>query len=341
LSLLSGLYGRAASLRRAWYERHPDRARRLRQPVVSVGNLVVGGSGKTPVVAALARLLSASGERPSILSRGYGRRRSTKEVVVVGDGREVLATPLASGDEPQMLARARLGVPVLVSQARYLAGEVAERRFGCTVHLLDDGFQHLQLARDLDLLVVTRADLDERVLPSGRLREPLGAATAADALLVAGSGEDAEMLSERLGVSTTFLVTRCYEQPRRVEPFGAALPPSIGRRVMAVAGIARPERFFATLRTEGWDVVGERTFPDHHWFTSNDLESIRRAARAAKADVVMTTEKDAARLVPPVGAGPEWVFLPLHAQVEPADAFAAWLADRIATARRRLGVVAA
>ena len=191
MSLLDGLYGRAARFRRAWYGRQPYRTRQLAQPVISVGNLVVGGSGKTPLVSALARLLVAAGERPAILSRGYGRIRAVDGVVVVSDGHDVLVQTSQSGDEPQMLARALPGVPVLVSPDRYLAGCLAERTFGCTVYLLDDGFQHVQLARDIDLLVISRADLNEWLLPWGRLREPLEAAAAADALLVSGTEEDA------------------------------------------------------------------------------------------------------------------------------------------------------
>lgn len=341
MSLLSGLYGRAARFRRAWYGRHPHRVRQLRQPVVSVGNLVVGGSGKTPVVAAIARLLSASGERPAILSRGYGRQRSAGKVVVVGDGREILASPEASGDEPQMLARAQLGVPVLVAAERYLAGQLAEERFGCTVHLLDDGFQHVQLARDLDLLVVTRADLDEHVLPSGRLREPLEAAAGADALLVGDTDEDAAIIRERLGVGTIFRIVRRYAAPKLVQPFGDPLPSSTGRRVVAVAGIARPERFFTALRAEGWDVATELVFRDHHWFTEHDVASIGRAAIDAHADLVMTTEKDAVRLHLVEGRRPIWAYLPLHVRIEPADAFGAWISDRVTAARRRRGVAAA
>jgi tetraacyldisaccharide 4'-kinase len=155
LRFLSRLYGRAAQSRRAWYGRHPDRVRHLARPVISVGNLVVGGSGKTPVVDTIARLLLAAGEHPVILSRGYGRRRQADGVVVVSDGQSIRVPVEESGDEPQMLARALAGVPVLVSPDRYLAGCLAERRFGCTVHLLDDGFQHVQLARDINLLVMS------------------------------------------------------------------------------------------------------------------------------------------------------------------------------------------
>lgn len=355
MSLLSGVYGRAARVRRAWYAGRPHRTRQLAQPVISVGNLVVGGSGKTPVVATLARLLLAAGERPAILSRGYGRVRAANGVVVVSDGHVVLVPATHSGDEPQMLARALPGVPVLVSSDRYLAGRLAERTFGCTVHLLDDGFQHVQLARDINLLVISRADLDERLLPSGRLREPLDAAAAADALLVAGTDEDAAAIRATLGIDlgidSAFRITPRYEAPRLVEPFGVALPAPVGRRAVAVAGIARPERFFQAVRAGGWDVAREIVFRDHHWFTSRDLESIRQAAVDAKADLVMTTEKDAVRLDwgvaqaqsgsrsgEPAGGRLAWAFLPMTVAVDPPGSFAAWIAERLAAARHRAGL---
>lgn len=341
MSLLSGVYGRATRLRRAWYRRHPDRVRRLSQPVVSVGNLVVGGSGKTPIVASLARLLAAAGERPAILSRGYGRRHGSREALVVSDGRSLLATPEASGDEPYMLARAGLGVPVLVAADRYRAGQLAERQFGATVHLLDDGFQHLRLARAVNLLAVARRDLDEQVLPSGRLREPLDAATSADALLVAGTDEDGEAIGRRLGVELVFRVALLFGTAALLDPLGAALPAAAARRVVAVAGIARPERLFAALRAEGWEVVRELVFRDHHWFSAGDLASIERTAREAGVGIVMTTEKDAARLAAlPAARRLTWAYLPMRAEIEPAGPFGAWITERLAAARRR-GVAAA
>ncbi len=362
------MYGRAARFRRAWYGGRPHRMRRLAQPVVSVGNLTVGGSGKTPAVAALARLLVAAGERPAILTRGYRRRRAADGVVVVSDGRKVLVPTLDSGDEPQMLARTLPGVPVLVSPDRHLAGRLAERTFGCTVHLLDDGFQHLQLARDIDLLVISAADLDERLLPGGRLREPLQAAAAADGLLVSGTedaatADDAAAVAARLGVTPVFRVVPRYEPPRLVEPQLVApqrLEPqrassARGRRVVAVAGIARPERFFAALRAAGldkgldrgqdggWDVVREIVFRDHHWFSRRDLVVIQQAAVDTGADLVVTTEKDAMRLDgASLGAsvgvslgvnGVPWAFLPQQVDIEPRAAFAAWIHQRLGTAR--------
>ena len=334
MNLLSAAYGRATTLRRAWYGRATHRSRRLGQPVISVGNLVVGGSGKTPLVATLAKRLLAAGERPAILSRGYGRRDAADGIVVVNDGERVLATPSQSGDEPYMLASMLPGVPVLSSPDRYLSGCLAERHFGCTVHLLDDGFQHVQLARDIDLLLISIEDLDERLLPFGRLREPLSAGRFADAVLVAGSDEQVQAVAARLGVQTAF----------RVATRHLVEAPPAGQKVIAVAGIARPERFFAALRSLGWDVAREMVFRDHHWFTSKDIAAIECAAAAEGADVIMTTQKDAVRLVAgrkgpaPRGVDPptKWAVLPIQASVEPADRFASWLSDRLSAARRRI-----
>ena len=322
---LSAVYGRATRLRRSWYERHPDARRRLDRPVISVGNLVVGGSGKTPVVECIARLLVANGHRPAILSRGYARRRVREGVVVVTDGDRVLASLDESGDEPMMLARKLQGVPVLVSPDRYLSGCLAERRFGCTVHLLDDGFQHLQLARGTDLLIVDPPDLDERVLPAGPLREPADAGRMADAVLVPGSADDAIRVSSRLGVATAFTLARRYGALSALDGSGSTPAPGNGTRVLAVAAIARPERFFSALRTEGWNVVREIAFPDHHAFTTRDFDSLQRAVVDAGADFVITTGKDAVR----VGPRPRWAALEMDVDIEPLDAFRSWLVGRL------------
>jgi tetraacyldisaccharide 4'-kinase len=334
LSILSAIYGRAAGLRRGWYERHPASIHRLERPVISVGNLVVGGSGKTPVVAALADLLRRAGERPAVLSRGYARRERGAGVLIVSDGTRVLEPTERSGDEPQMLARMLAGVPIFVSPDRYQAGRLAETRFGCTVSLLDDGFQHLKLARDVDLLLVSPADLGEAVLPSGALREPLTSARQADALLVPGTGHEAKALSAALHVTPAFSVVARHEAPRLVSPFGAACSPSASRRVVAVAGIARPERFFKSLRQQGWDVASEVVFRDHHWFNERDLARVAEMARARGVELVMTTEKDAVRVGERSTAVP-WAYLPLRVSLEPADAFAGWLEAQLSAARQQ------
>ncbi|MGE0393233.1 MAG: tetraacyldisaccharide 4'-kinase [Vicinamibacterales bacterium] len=336
LGALGSLYGWAAARRRARYRAQPARARRLARPVVSVGNLTVGGSGKTPLVIALAAALQQAGERPAILSRGYARRAATGGVTVVSDREGVRAAVEASGDEPQVMARRLPGVPVLVAASRYLAGRAAERDHGCTVHLLDDGFQHLPLARDADLLVLSAADIRERVLPAGRLREPAAAAWAADAWLV---GEGApEEVAAALGPApqgptpAVFTFTTRVGAPRRVVPFGEAAAVVPGNAV-AVSGIARPERFFAAARAAGWSIAREWRFRDHHWFTERDWRAIADAARAAGA-TVLTTEKDAVRLEPLLrsgNAGVDVVYLPID--VDLPAALVRWLTGRLAERR--------
>ena len=342
MSLLSGLYGRAAAFRRGWYDRHPHRKRTLARPVISVGNLVVGGSGKTPLVAMLARALVELGERPSILSRGYGRRSRADDVVVVSDGQHVLEAAQRSGDEPQLLARALPDVPVLVSSERYLAGRLAEGRFEPTVHLLDDGFQHVRLARDVDLLVVSRADLDERVLPAGRLREDLAAAGVADAVLVPGDEADVHAVAAALACDTVFGLASHFE-PLRFPGAREAISVGEGRRAVAIAGIARPQRFFDALRAEGVDVVREIAFRDHHWFRAADWRAVATAVHETGADLVVTTEKDAVRIETEplaLNLGVPLVVLPMTMTVEPSNTFRDWLVARLRSARARRGVAA-
>ena len=307
-------------MRRSWYERHPQSRRSLDRPVISVGNLSVGGSGKTPIVAALARMLLDRGQRPAILSRGYARRHATDGVVVVSDRNRVLEPVENSGDEPQMLARALPGVPVLVCADRHLAGRLAEKQFDATVMLLDDGFQHLALGRNVDVLVMPASDLDDAVLPSGRLREPLDAASSADCVLVPGSREDASRVAAMFDRMPVFRVTNHFGSLQGLD----ASAPS-GTRVVAVAGIARPERFFTTLREQGFEIVRELRFPDHHWFSSDDLDRIRTIAKELSADLVVTTEKDAVRVVPQSG----WAVLPMTAVIEPPELFSSWLRERL------------
>jgi tetraacyldisaccharide 4'-kinase len=332
---LGFIYGRIAEARRRWYAARPHLRRRLEQPVISVGNITVGGTGKTPVVAHLASILIGMGERPSILSRGYARRDAADGVVIVSDGRAIRADIPRAGDEPLMLARRVPGAIVAVAPDRYLAGRLAEQRLGGTVHVLDDGFQHFRLERDVDLLVVDPADLvDPLTLPSGRLREPLGIAALAHAVLVsAATLDDAQETAKRLGVSRAFRIVRSAEPPRLIEPAGRVVTPAAGTRVLAVAGIARPARFFSDLRDAGWVVSGEQVFPDHHQFTVRDVARIVQAAQDARAVMVLTTEKDLMRLLPlrPLPIPLAWV--PLKMTVEPAAEFRGWLGGRLAEAR--------
>ena len=328
LRAASKVYGAAASWRRRWYTRDPSRRRRLERPVVSIGNLSVGGSGKTPVVAHIAALLAGRGERPAILSRGYGRTAPHDGVTIVSDGVSVLASLEQAGDEPLMLACALPSVPVLVAADRYAAGRTAEQMLGATVHLLDDGFQHLTLARDVDLLMADPGDLSDHVLPAGRLREPVGAAASADALLITGgSPASDDRLKRALGVAVTFRVRRSLGQPRWLET-GQAADLRSADAILAVAGIARPERFFADLSAANLTIAATETFRDHHPYTDADVERIVRARDKAGATLVVTTEKDAVRLSAPSLRGLRVAVVPLAATIEPPS-FVDWLLTKM------------
>jgi tetraacyldisaccharide 4'-kinase len=238
-------------------------------------------SGKTPIVEYLARLLVREGERPAVLTRGYARRAVRDGVTIVSDGTRVLADLDTAGDEPLMLARALPGVPVLVGADRHLSGTIAERRLGATLHLLDDGFQHVELERDVDLLLVSEEDLGDRPLPAGRLRERLEAAAAADAVLVtAGYDSAAERIGRAVGVSTVFRVARAIGAPRRITGArdSVVVPPA--SRVFVVAGIARPDRFVADVASAGWEISGALEFRDHYPATSSGSRA--RRARGAR-----------------------------------------------------------
>ena len=333
--LLDLLYSQLARARRRYYQRRPHLRRRLTAPVISIGNLTIGGSGKTPLAAEVARMLLEMGERPSILSRGYARKIPADGVVIVSDGTRVLEGVERSGDEPQMLAHGVPRAAVLVSSSRYAAGRIAESRLGCTVHVLDDGFQHFDLMRDIDLLVAPDVS-DTRTLPFGRLREPLDAASAADALLVESPGlgtqDPAYVRSADLQVGPTAVANPRFAFSRRL---GGPVP---DRRAFAFAGIAKPERFFVDLETAGWTLTGRRSFRDHHHYSAQEIEEIARAARSSGAEVILTTEKDIVRLgsAPRTGTGvrpqmPQMLAVPLEVTIEPT--FAPWLAERLRAVR--------
>jgi tetraacyldisaccharide 4'-kinase len=331
--VLSTLYAAIARRRREHYAARPDLRRRLRRPVVSVGNLAVGGRGKTPTVACLARELLAMGERPAILSRGYARRQLDDGVVVVRDAEGIRADLDRSGDEPMMLARRLDGVSVLSSSDRYLAGRLAEHHLGATVHVLDDGFQHLQLDRDIDLVIVAGEDLEAgaRTLPGGRLREPPDTLVAADAILAVDERVFALGPTSRREPFQIFRMRRTMGPVNDTHAGSGAADPSLPS--VAIAGIARPEDFFAGLRAAGHNLTRTSAFRDHYRYSRSDVDRVFRDARAAGAVRVLTTEKDYVRLLPfrpfrmPVG----WV--PLTMEPDPLPEFRRWLAGALAGAR--------
>jgi tetraacyldisaccharide 4'-kinase len=300
--------------------------------VISIGNLAAGGRAKTPMAALVAGALRDAGERPAILSRGYGRRDAADGVVVVRDAGGIRADLDRSGDEPLMLARALDGVAVLVSSSRFLAGRLAETQLGCTVHVLDDGFQHFDLRRDADLVIVAREDLDRPVtLPSGPLREPLDAARAADACVMLDGASSAAGSKDPAyddAVGRAFRPGIPIWRARRVLARATTAEP-----VAAVAGIASPVGFFSALRAGGWHVVAEAPFRDHHRYSPGDLDAIARRAREAGAAQVVTTEKDYVRLLPfrpwplPIEA------VPMTLALDDRASFVTWLLSVVGSAR--------
>jgi tetraacyldisaccharide 4'-kinase len=284
----------------------------------------MGGRGKTPLVALVAKLLLAAGERPAILSRGYGRRIREDGVVIVSDGTHMSADLDRSGDEPLMLAQSLPGAAVLVCEQRAIAAALADRVIGTTVHVLDDGFQHRSMRRDLDIVVIAPEDLKDRRVPFGRLRDSPRALRAADAIVIDGRREDVDLgdLS-----CPTFVMTRHLGEPVAIEP-GLTAPPR-GATVVAVAGIARPERFQRALEGAGWTVAKLLSFRDHHRYVAADLRAIAQAVHDAGADSVLTTEKDAVRLRPLRPLPVPMFAVPLTVALEPAETFAAWLRDRL------------
>jgi tetraacyldisaccharide 4'-kinase len=333
--VLSALYAAFARRRREFYAARPDLRRRLRRPVISVGNLAVGGRGKTPTVAFLTRELLAMGERPAILSRGYARRRAEDGVVVVRDPDGIRADLDRSGDEPLMLARQLPGASVLSSSDRYLAGSLAERRLGATVHVLDDGFQHLQLDRDVDLVIVSGDDLeaDARTLPGGRLREPPDTLLAADAVLASDDRVLALGPQPRHAPFEIFRMRRTMGAVQFAQSSTPAEDAGPAVRSYAIAGIATPQDFFDGLRAAGHEIVGTSGYRDHHRYSRRDLDRVFGAARVAGAARILTTEKDYVRLLPfrpfPMAVG--WV--PLTMEPDPLPEFHRWLAGALAGAR--------
>jgi tetraacyldisaccharide 4'-kinase len=297
LNPLSAIYGGIVKARNVLYDARALRAHRLQGPVISIGNLSTGGSGKTPFVILLGELFKTRGMRFDVLSRGYGRRSSGTLLV------DPAGLPQEFGDEPLLIART-LQVPVIVAEDRYEAGRFAESKFGAQLHLLDDGFQHRGLARDFDIVLVTPQDVGDRLLPSGRLREPVSGIRRADAVVLTnGASADLFSLGERQ------LVWRL-----RRGIVANKVPP----RPLAFCGIARPRNFVLQLRTANIEPAAEAFYRDHHAYTDKDIGELLALRQRSGAGGFVTTEKDAVNLGPRLSALAPLAVVPVR--MELADA---------------------
>lgn len=291
------LYVAGIALRNLRIEKGWEPVRRLNRPVISIGNLSTGGSGKTPLTITLAKALTLHGFQVDVLSRGYGRQsRLPAHVDPSGTAEEF-------GDEPLLIAR-EAAVPVYVAQQRYQAGLLAEMgasrqqdvndRQRPTAHILDDGFQHRQLHRDIDILLLNSEDWRDSLLPAGNLREPLSALRRATVIAIPANVPTLEADIRNYGYQGPIWHLR-----RKMEI------PAVTGPVAAFCGIARPEQFFAGLESAGMKIVARSIFPDHHRYTPADLTRLTTAAQQAGATALLTTEKDAVRLGKLVASLPE------------------------------------
>lgn len=305
---LAAAYGRAATMRAEAYRRGWLKSRRLRRPVISVGNLTTGGTGKTPLVAFLAKLLLDRGLKPSILTRGYHRRRGPSRLTLAPASSRT-PDPRKTGDEPALLAAALPEVPIVICADRYRAGKHAEEHFGVNVHLLDDGFQHLQLARDVDIVALdaTQEITDRAILPAGRQREPCLALKRAHFIVLTrsdlvDSSQLKRMENQVLEIHPGIPIFRsgtklCGFVNLRT---GRRLPADAleGRRVFAFCGVGNSRAFFDSLRRWGIALAGEKAFPDHHVYTDREIAYLLLNASASGSATLITTEKDAMNLPP-------------------------------------------
>lgn len=304
--MLSAIYGKIIDLRNALYDRGVFETHDLGARTISIGNITTGGTGKTPLVAYVANVLHARGEKVCILTRGYGRENS-KQRVLVSDGEKILVDVRQAGDEPLELAQKLLGKAIVIADGdRVAAAEWANRKFGVTTFVLDDGFQHRKAKRDLDVVCVdaTNPFGGGQMFPTGRLRELVANLSRADVIVITR----ANLVDPSVIADLKFEISRAAPYASVFVSANAIANAEqlVGKGVFAFAGIGNPESFFALLRQNNIDVVGTRIFADHHKYSPSDAADINSAARSANANILANTQKDAVKLsdvkfeIPPI-----------------------------------------
>jgi tetraacyldisaccharide 4'-kinase len=292
---LSALYGAVTRTRLALYQRGTFHTTKLDRPVISVGNMTAGGTGKTPLVEWVAKKVAGAGKNVCILTRGYGRENPQRQVVV-SDGRTILTTPAEAGDEPYLLATKLLGAAAVICNAdRISAGRYAIETLNADCFILDDGFQHLRLARDLNIVTIDATNPwgGGQLLPHGRLREPLSGLIRADCIVLTrcDQAENLETLRAEIRALIRGLPTSVFQSV--MKPVRSLLPTG---PVAAFCAVGNPTAFFKQLNEADYNVVHEKSFTDHHAYTQNDVDDLIRAATRAGATSLITTAKDAVKL---------------------------------------------
>ena len=307
LAPLSLLYGAAAQTRRALYKAGVFRVHKIDAPVISVGNLTTGGTGKTPLVEWIAREIAGQGKRVCILTRGYARQQP-RQRVLASDGNSILADAAIAGDEPLLLAENLLGLAAVICDAdRVAAATWAREHLHTDVFILDDGFQYLRLARDLNILLLDATNPwgGGRVLPGGKLREPPNGLGRADCIVITRANdprgsEDLEIRIQQLAghrpVIRSWFKTKQLRPLHTVEGETADGNTSGTNRIAAFCGIGNPQSFFHNLRHDGYSLCYSRAFPDHYWYRQSDIDPMLDEARKQTASMLVTTGKDAVKL---------------------------------------------
>ncbi len=316
LSALTIPYSAGCKAKEATYRVGLVHQQRVAATVVSIGNITTGGTGKTPATIYFARKYLEEGRNPVVLSRGYGRLSPMNEPLAVSDRKNFLVSPRESGDEPYLIAKKAEGVPVVVCGKRVRGARYAIENFGADIILLDDGFQHIAIARDEDIVVIDCHNPFGygRLLPRGLLREPLHALGRATSFLLthADECEHREILNTLRELNPTATVLKSRHRPLRLLSLegndGASCDLVANKNVLAVSSIGNPKAFEDALVGLGARVVKSLRFRDHHWYDASDIEEIERSAREAGAEYILSTEKDGVRLLCAPRA-PEHVFL--------------------------------
>ncbi len=299
LAPVGALYGAILALRALFYRLGIKRTERLPKPVISVGNLAVGGTGKTPLTLWLAQWYIARGKRVVVLSRGYGGSREG-ETAIVADGRQILLSAAEAGDEPVLLARAVPGLMVVIGRDRAVAGRLAMAQLQPDIFLLDDGYQHLRLARDLNILVLdaTRPFGNGRPLPAGGLREWPTAARRADLVVLTRDSATAVSTDDLPALPVVRTRHQLISLTRLGAETTAPLASLLDTRLLAFAGIADPAAFFAALTAAGLTLAAEYALADHQVYTEQLIDELCRERDRVGATCLVTTAKDAVKLLP-------------------------------------------
>ena len=294
------LYGAVTRTRLALYKNGTLATTTLDRPVISVGNITAGGTGKTPLVDWIARVLADNGKKVCILTRGY-RRENPKQRVLASDGETVFATPREAGDEAFLLATKLKGVAAVICDSnRTAAAQGAIKHLRTDCFILDDGFQHLQLSRNLNIVTIDATDPwgGGRLLPFGRLREPVGGLKRADCIVITRtdqvqSTESLQTELGRLSGDRPFFLSR--SKTVQVRTLAGRID-VVSKKCAAFCAIGNPQSFFNHLQREGYDLVLEKSFRDHHFFSQDDIDSLTTEAKRLGADYIIATEKDAVKL---------------------------------------------